>query len=285
MSTPTQCCDMGSDGYAYPVYDMFGIVDPNMQNEGRDTWYYSLGVFLSINEALLGSVDLVVRTYLLGGAIDGSEANGIIRDPKLELESSRFTFDLVPLSYERDRCRVALRFHGENKLKRIRGLVVSTKETENYNKERHRDLLRLDSFDLFSKVKEERKENRSLQRRGLVRIGYVMDTLKFTAMPFGLTNAPAVFIELMSRVCHGLYRQAIKRNIQDDIFNPTRSLMRSNESYVKKSWRPLKEEKMNVKFFQQHEEVEQREAILDVERNQMVMSRSCHCHGRSRRFQ
>ncbi|GJS53669.1 hypothetical protein Tco_0627031 [Tanacetum coccineum] len=41
-----------------------------------------------------------VRTYLLGGAIDSSEANGIIRDPKLELENSCFTFDLVPLSYE-----------------------------------------------------------------------------------------------------------------------------------------------------------------------------------------
>ncbi|GKF65719.1 hypothetical protein Tco_0192236, partial [Tanacetum coccineum] len=41
-----------------------------------------------------------VRMYLLGGAIDGSKANGIIRDPKLELESSHFTFDLVPLSYE-----------------------------------------------------------------------------------------------------------------------------------------------------------------------------------------
>ncbi|GJW96766.1 hypothetical protein Tco_0178574 [Tanacetum coccineum] len=41
-----------------------------------------------------------VRTYLLGGAIDSSEANGIIRDPKLELENSRFTFNLVPLSYE-----------------------------------------------------------------------------------------------------------------------------------------------------------------------------------------
>ncbi|GJR31193.1 hypothetical protein Tco_1107425 [Tanacetum coccineum] len=41
-----------------------------------------------------------VRTYLLGGVIDGSEANGIIRDPKLELESSHFTFDLVPFSYE-----------------------------------------------------------------------------------------------------------------------------------------------------------------------------------------
>ncbi|GJY71302.1 putative reverse transcriptase domain-containing protein [Tanacetum coccineum] len=41
-----------------------------------------------------------VRTYLLGGAIDGREANGIIRNLKLELESCRFTFDLVPLSYE-----------------------------------------------------------------------------------------------------------------------------------------------------------------------------------------
>ncbi|GJT83932.1 hypothetical protein Tco_1058274 [Tanacetum coccineum] len=45
----------------------------------------------------VGRVD--VRTYLLGGAIDSSEANGIIRDPKLEVENSRFTFDLVPLSY------------------------------------------------------------------------------------------------------------------------------------------------------------------------------------------
>ncbi|GJT89459.1 putative reverse transcriptase domain-containing protein [Tanacetum coccineum] len=51
-------------------------------------------------EKFLGLRRVDVRTYLLGGAIDSSEANGIIRDPKLELESSRFTFDLVPLSYE-----------------------------------------------------------------------------------------------------------------------------------------------------------------------------------------
>ncbi|GJT26728.1 hypothetical protein Tco_0907003 [Tanacetum coccineum] len=76
---------------------------------GRGTWYYSLGVFLAIVDAFVRSefeisswrgARVGVRTYLLGGAIDGSEANGIIRDPKLELESSRFTFDLVPLSYE-----------------------------------------------------------------------------------------------------------------------------------------------------------------------------------------
>ncbi|GKF57174.1 putative reverse transcriptase domain-containing protein, partial [Tanacetum coccineum] len=42
----------------------------------------------------------VVSSFGISGAIDGSEANGIIRDPKLELESSRFTFDFVPLSYE-----------------------------------------------------------------------------------------------------------------------------------------------------------------------------------------
>ncbi|GJR47525.1 hypothetical protein Tco_1315628 [Tanacetum coccineum] len=41
-----------------------------------------------------------VKTYLLGGAIDGSKANGIIPNPKLELENSCFTFDLVPLSHE-----------------------------------------------------------------------------------------------------------------------------------------------------------------------------------------
>ncbi|GJT57655.1 hypothetical protein Tco_0992709 [Tanacetum coccineum] len=76
---------------------------------GRGMWYYSLGVFLAIVDAFVRSefeisswrgARVGVRTYLLGGAIDGSEANGIIRDPKLELESSRFTFDLVPLSYE-----------------------------------------------------------------------------------------------------------------------------------------------------------------------------------------
>ncbi|GJS17507.1 hypothetical protein Tco_0411979 [Tanacetum coccineum] len=76
---------------------------------GRGTWYYSLGVFLAIVDAFVRSefeislwrgARVDVRTYLLGGAIDGSEANGIIRNPKLELESSRFTFDLVPLSYE-----------------------------------------------------------------------------------------------------------------------------------------------------------------------------------------
>ncbi|GJT02179.1 hypothetical protein Tco_0823348 [Tanacetum coccineum] len=44
-------------------------------------------------ELVLGRIFWVVRLMV-------SEANGIIRDPKLELESSRFTFDLVPLSYE-----------------------------------------------------------------------------------------------------------------------------------------------------------------------------------------
>ncbi|GKD80167.1 putative reverse transcriptase domain-containing protein [Tanacetum coccineum] len=70
---------------------------------GRGTWYYSLGVFLAIVDAFVRSecgARVDVRTYLLGGAIDGSEANGIICDPMLELESSHFTFDLVPLSYE-----------------------------------------------------------------------------------------------------------------------------------------------------------------------------------------
>ncbi|GJW31910.1 hypothetical protein Tco_0051942 [Tanacetum coccineum] len=74
---------------------------------GRGTWYYSFGVS-SIVDAFVRSEFGISsrrgsrvdgRSYLLSGAIDGSEANGIIHDPKLELESSRFAFDLVPLSF------------------------------------------------------------------------------------------------------------------------------------------------------------------------------------------
>ncbi|GJT35706.1 hypothetical protein Tco_0926125 [Tanacetum coccineum] len=63
----------------------------------QDRWYGMIpyGLVGFVEEFLVD-----VRTYFLGGAIDSSKANGIIRDPKLELESLRFTFDLVPLSYE-----------------------------------------------------------------------------------------------------------------------------------------------------------------------------------------
>ncbi|GKF48894.1 hypothetical protein Tco_0142145 [Tanacetum coccineum] len=70
---------------------------------GCGTWYYLLGDAFVRSEfeiSLWRGARVGVRTYLLGGAIDGSKANGIIHDPKLEIESSRVTFDLVPLSYE-----------------------------------------------------------------------------------------------------------------------------------------------------------------------------------------
>ncbi|GJW84009.1 hypothetical protein Tco_0157154 [Tanacetum coccineum] len=63
-------------------------------SKGDDTFWFGSKTVVEISSWRGAKVD--VRTYLLGGAIDGSEANGIIRDPKLELESSRFTFDLVP---------------------------------------------------------------------------------------------------------------------------------------------------------------------------------------------
>ncbi|GJR73719.1 hypothetical protein Tco_0086084 [Tanacetum coccineum] len=92
---------------ASPDYSLAspGNTSPDPSCDNRDL----AGVFLAIVDAFVRSefeisswrgARVGVRTYLLGGAIDGSEANGIIRDPKLELESSRFTFDLVPLSYE-----------------------------------------------------------------------------------------------------------------------------------------------------------------------------------------
>ncbi|GJU89526.1 hypothetical protein Tco_1301949 [Tanacetum coccineum] len=47
---------------------------------GRGTWYYSLGVS-SVVDAF-GGLELDDRSYLLVGAIDGSEANRIISDFK-----------------------------------------------------------------------------------------------------------------------------------------------------------------------------------------------------------
>ncbi|GJR53578.1 hypothetical protein Tco_1404099 [Tanacetum coccineum] len=130
---------------------------------GHGTWYYSLGVS-SIVDAFVRSergsrVD--GRSYLLSGSIDGSEANRIIRDSKLEFENSRFTFDLVPLSYE--------------------SVDVVVGENWSYK-------VRVGS-------------NGNLLWEASVFLGRKkVETLKFAAMPFGLTNAPAVFMELMSRV-------------------------------------------------------------------------------------
>ncbi|GJT01732.1 hypothetical protein Tco_0822901 [Tanacetum coccineum] len=157
----------------------------------RGTWYYSLGVFLEIVDVFVRSefeisswrgARVDVRTYLLGGAIDGSEANGIIRDPKLELESSRFTFDLVPLSYESVDVVV-----GENWLLRHKAEMVC-----------HEKVVKMP---WSCKVRVGLNGNLLWEASVLLgrKKGCVMDTLKFTAMPFGLTNAPAVFMELMSR--------------------------------------------------------------------------------------
>ncbi|GJV76249.1 putative reverse transcriptase domain-containing protein [Tanacetum coccineum] len=175
------------------------------------------------------SIRVDVRTYLLGGAIDSSEANGIIRDPKLELENSRFTFDLVPLSYESVDVVV-----GENWLLRHKAEMVChekvvkmpcvPKELVGFTP-RRRIGFRMELVQGATPICEgscrltslERKEVWNDCRSCKVRVGSngnllwkapvllgrkkgcVMDTLKFTAMPFGLTNAPAVFMELMSR--------------------------------------------------------------------------------------
>ncbi|GJV06733.1 hypothetical protein Tco_1344389 [Tanacetum coccineum] len=73
---------------------------------GRGTGIIRFGGVLAIIDAFVRSevrssvdrrgTELGVRTYLLVAAIDGSGANGIIREPKFELESSFvLLFDLV----------------------------------------------------------------------------------------------------------------------------------------------------------------------------------------------
>ncbi|GJW13546.1 retrovirus-related pol polyprotein from transposon TNT 1-94 [Tanacetum coccineum] len=206
---------------------------------GHGTWDYSLGVFLEIIDVFVrwefeisswrgARVD--VRTYLLGDAIDSSEAKGIIRDPKLELENYRFTFDLVPLSYKSVDVVV-----GENWLLRHKAEIVChekvvkmpcvPKELVGFTPRRrvgfHMELVqgatpickgsyRLTSLERqevwndYKSCKVRVGSNGNLLWEASVLLGrkkgYVMDTLKFTAMPFGLTNAPVVFMELMRGV-------------------------------------------------------------------------------------
>ncbi|GJX68139.1 hypothetical protein Tco_0303866 [Tanacetum coccineum] len=70
---------------------------------GHGTWYYSLGVS-SIVDAFVRSEFGISswrgsrvdgRSYLQSGAIDGSEANGIIRDPKDTLKFTAMPFGLT----------------------------------------------------------------------------------------------------------------------------------------------------------------------------------------------
>ncbi|GJR70952.1 hypothetical protein Tco_0017017 [Tanacetum coccineum] len=165
---------------------------------GRGTWYYSLGVS-SIVDAfvrsefgisswhgsrvdgrsylLSGAID--GRSYLLSGAIDCSEANGIIRDPKLgelvEISNRNFVWELVQGATPN--CEGSCR-------------LTSLERQEVWNGCRSCKVRVSSNGNLLWEVSVllDRKE------------GCVMDTLKFAAMPFGLTNAPAVFIELIEPV-------------------------------------------------------------------------------------
>nr|GEX83488.1 putative ribonuclease H-like domain-containing protein [Tanacetum cinerariifolium] len=68
---------------------------------------------------------------------------------------------------------------------------------------------------------------------------------EFTVMPFGSTKAPAVFMELMSRVCMTVYRQVVIVFI-DDILVYTKS-KEEHELHLKMNLELLKKEKCYVK--------------------------------------
>ncbi|GJY90889.1 hypothetical protein Tco_0506085 [Tanacetum coccineum] len=226
-----------------------------------------VGVFLAIVDAFVRS-EFEISSWR-GARVDVRTYLGIIRYPKLELESSRFTFYLVPLSYESVDVVV-----GENWLLRHKAEMVChekvvkmpcvPKELVGFTP-RRRIGFRMELVQGATPICEGSCRLTSLERQEVwndcrsckVRVGSngnllweafvllgrkkgcVMDTLKFTAMPFGLTNAPAVFMELMSRS------------------------KEEYESYVEMIVESLKEEKMYVKF-SNNVEAEQRGSYLDV---------------------
>ncbi|GJX07175.1 hypothetical protein Tco_0195107, partial [Tanacetum coccineum] len=186
---------------------------------GRGTWYYSLGVFLAIVDAFVRSefeisswrsARVGVRTYLLGGAIDGSEANGIIRDPNEEILVVETMAEMV-MHEKVVKMLPSKVFH-----KDISSFTPHVRNGISYgiSTRSDADLRRLVSFDVFFRKARGVERLQELQGEGWfewMRNGHV----EVTAMPFGLTNAPAVFMELMSRM---LYRGIGRRSEAKDEF-------------------------------------------------------------------
>ncbi|GJQ91928.1 hypothetical protein Tco_0003067 [Tanacetum coccineum] len=149
---------------------------------GRGTWYYSLCVSSIVDASVRSEFEISswrgarigVRTYLLDGAIDGGEANGIIRDP-----NTRSNADLRRL--------VSFDVFGKA---RIVGRIAEAA------RQRFIRLVTHGGKRLYCLMRRKLWEASVLLGR---KKGRAMDTLKFTAMPFGLTNAPAASMELMSR--------------------------------------------------------------------------------------
>ncbi|GJT37372.1 zf-CCHC domain-containing protein [Tanacetum coccineum] len=119
----------------------------------------------------VGRVD--VRTYLLDGAIDNSEANGIIRDPKLEFKNSRF----IGIGTKEDLVGFTPRREEEFRIELVQGATLICEGSN-----------RLNAF-------REAKVVGMIERVARMCNGHV----EVYGYAFGLTNAPAVFIELMSR--------------------------------------------------------------------------------------
>ena len=69
---------------------------------------------------------------------------------------------------------------------------------------------------------------------------------KFVVMPFGLTNAPAVFMDLMNRVCHPYLDQFVIVFI-DDILIYSRS-KEEHSNHLRQVLETLRSEKLYAKF-------------------------------------
>ncbi|GJX49854.1 putative reverse transcriptase domain-containing protein [Tanacetum coccineum] len=254
-------------GRAFNVNAVGALQDPNVVtgtfslNHHYATVLFDSGAdfsFISTDFAPLINVEpsFVNPGYVIEVA-DGKkvEVDRVIRNCKLELGTSLFTIDLIPLGHGSFDVIGAHVLFDKKKDGALR-MCIDYRELNKLTIKNRYPLPRID--DLFDQLQGARYFLKIDLQSGYHQLRVHEDDIpktafrtryrhfEFTVMPFGLTNAPAVFMDLMNRVCKPYLDKFVIVFI-DDILVYSKS-KDEHEVHLRLVLELLKKEELYAKF-------------------------------------